>query len=39
VPAPADGQRMDLGALRGLLGTEVALLPEADLPFHPNGLA
>jgi hypothetical protein len=39
VPAPADAQRMDLGALRGLLGTEVALLPEADLPFHPDGLA
>jgi hypothetical protein len=29
---------MDLGALRGLLGTEVALLPEADLPFHRDGL-
>jgi len=39
VPAPADAQRMDLGALRGLLGTEVALLPEADLPFHRDGLA
>lgn len=33
VPARADAHRMDLAALRRLLVTEVALLPDAELPF------
>jgi hypothetical protein len=33
VPADADDRRMDLGALRRLLTTEVELLPDAELPF------
>jgi hypothetical protein len=33
VPGHAEDQRMDLTALRRLLATEVALLPDGDLPF------
>lgn len=36
VPPHADGQRLDLGDLRRLLATEVALLPDADMPFTPG---
>jgi hypothetical protein len=33
VPAESDERWMDLGALRRVLTTEVALLPDAELPF------
>jgi hypothetical protein len=36
VPARADQHRMGLDALRRLLATEVALLPDGDMPFTPD---